>query len=91
MQLDEYWNNIYQSGMYGLPEYDGWLDKYLSLLRRSKSIIDLGCGNGVDTVALSKNNIKVVSCDISDSVLQKWLFFYYIHIFVFIERNRYYK
>lgn len=69
MQRDDYWNGIYQSDVYALPKYDGWLEKYLSVLQRSNSIIDLGCGSGVDTIALSKHNIMALSCDASNSAL----------------------
>lgn len=69
MRREHYWNSIYQSDIYGLPKYDGWLDKYLSILHRSNCIIDLGCGSGVDTIELSKHNIRVLSCDISNSAL----------------------
>lgn len=65
-----FWNEFYSNKGLKYPEYDGWLDEYIKLLASKKSIIDLGCGNGVDTLFLSQNLIKTVACDFSTYALE---------------------
>jgi len=64
----QYWNNIYESKKEKKPIYDLWLDKYKYILDKSKekSIIDLGCGSGVDSLYLMERGYKVIACDYSE-------------------------
>jgi len=66
----DYWESIYNNDELKFPLYDGWLDKYFVILRNATSIIDLGCGNGVDTIYLSSNNINTIACDFSEKALK---------------------
>lgn len=68
-----YWDNLYESKLNEPPNYDLWLDKYESILIKSKDtpIIDLGCGFGNNTLYLKERSYEVVSCDFSEKVLKK--------------------
>ena len=61
------WESIYQSIGNDIPKTDDWLDKYDKQIAQSKDtpIIDLGCGFGNDTLYLTQQGYKVISCDYS--------------------------
>lgn len=67
----EYWNNVYGSIKNNKITYDLWLDKYISILEKSKdtNVIDLGCGSGNDSLYLKERDYKVISCDYSIEAL----------------------
>ena len=52
---------------HGTPVYYLWLDDYKKDLDKFKSskFLDLGCGNGVDTLYLLERGYKVLSVDYS--------------------------
>jgi len=64
-----YWEKIYSSEIIHYPDYDGWLDKYFNDLQNANKIVDLGCGNGVNTLYLHEKNINVIACDFSECAL----------------------
>lgn len=68
----EVWNKIYKFIGDRKLKYDLWLDKYESILIKSKDIpvIDLGCGSGNDTLYLKERGYKVISCDFSEKALE---------------------
>lgn len=68
-----YWNKIHKSNKSEKPQYDLWLDKYESILIKSKNIpiIDLGCGSGNDTLYLKERGYDVISCDFSEEALTR--------------------
>ena len=50
MQFKELWNGIYKADN-SKPVYDDWLDKYHDILEScNTAILDLGCGNGNNTL-----------------------------------------
>jgi SAM-dependent methyltransferase len=69
--LKEYWDEDHSKSDSRLV-YDNWLDKYEKLLSKSNDvpIIDLGCGQGNNTLYLFERNYKVISCDISSEALK---------------------
>lgn len=70
MSQQSYWNKIYKQ--LNTPSYDGWLDKYIPLLKKSNRIVDLGCGDGSNTIFLNNQNIKnIAACDLSKEALKK--------------------
>ncbi len=75
------WNKIYKDMESAYPIMDDWLDKYMPIIEKSKMrpIIDLGCGNGNDTLYLSQKGYKVISCDYSKEAL--------LHINSFVENH----
>ena len=60
------WNGWSRS-RFGKPVYDLWLDDYKSDLDKFKNtkFLDLGCGNGADTLYLVERGYKVISVDYS--------------------------
>lgn len=64
------WNN-WSKKRNGLPVYDNWLDVYNEVLDSNKNseILDLGCGNGADTLYLIEKGFNVLSCDFSTEAL----------------------
>ena len=65
----EYWNEIYSAKDIKYALYDGWLNRYQSIWKEAINIIDLGCGCGVDTIYLNKQNITTIACDFSKTAL----------------------
>lgn len=64
----EYWQRIYQ-GSCTMPEYDHWLDEMIPALKGCETIVDLGCGVGVNSVFLAENGLKTICCDFSEASL----------------------
>ena len=67
------WDDEYKSCPFQKPEYDFWLDKHQGILEYSKDtpIIDLGCGLGNDSLYLTERGYQVISCDISETALER--------------------
>jgi len=61
--IKNYWEEYYST----VPKVktDKWLDKYKFLLKNCDTILDLGCGNGVNENYLKKIDIFPNVCDIS--------------------------
>lgn len=62
------------------PEYDqqvegdGWMrqvlwDRYARLFRAGQTVLDLGCGTGIDAVFLAQRGIRVVAIDASPAMI----------------------
>ncbi len=70
MAFEEYWNESHRKYFNGKIIYDDWLDKYKDILSKAKtSILDLGCGEGNDTLYLKERGYDVISLDYSKSAL----------------------
>lgn len=67
------WNKIFKEIPIKTPKTDDWLEKYLSVIDKSRNypIIDLGCGFGNDTYYLIQKGFKVISCDFSQEALNR--------------------
>jgi len=65
----EYWNNYYS--IKNSPFENSLFSKFvLDKLEHSKSLIDIGCGNGRDSLFFSKNKIKTLGIDFSKSAIK---------------------
>ena len=64
------WNDFSKSRK-GKPVYDLWLNEYKADLEKFKNtkFLDLGCGNGADTLYLIERGYKVISVDYSKGAI----------------------
>ena len=64
------WNDFSKSRK-GKPVYDLWLNEYKADLEKFKNtkFLDLGCGNGADTLYLIERGYKVISVDYSKEAI----------------------
>jgi SAM-dependent methyltransferase len=70
MAFEEYWNESHKKYFTGKIIYDNWLDKYLDKISKCKTkILDLGCGEGNDTLYLIEKGYEVISLDYSKEAL----------------------
>lgn len=63
------WNSWSKSRR-GKPIYDQWLDEYLEIMNQEDMILDLGCGNGANTLYLIERGYQVLSVDYALEALQ---------------------
>jgi SAM-dependent methyltransferase len=70
---EKIWNDLYKSLPDEKPFYDLWLDNYHGILKSSKftPVIDLGCGNGNNSLYLTERGYSVIACDFSELALER--------------------
>lgn len=61
-----YWNNYYKTELKELKEPSDFAKEVSCYLKKGKSLIDLGCGNGRDSLFFAKQGIKVTGIDASE-------------------------
>ena len=66
----KYWDGIYNNPELRFPENDGFLSKWIDELKQKKKIVELGCGNGVNTLYLRNHGIDSIGCDFSEPALK---------------------
>lgn len=66
--IKEYWNEVYS--MKPVIKDDEWLDKYKFLLKNCATILDLGCGTGINERYLEKINVFPKVCDLSINAIK---------------------
>lgn len=67
-KLNKYWDKIHLK--YN-STYDKWLNKYIYLIKKDHSIVELGCGRAYCSNYLLKNGFKnILACDFSEEVLK---------------------
>ena len=60
----EYWDKYYNNKKIALPNSD--FSKFaLKYIKTNSSMIDIGCGDGRDSLFFAKNNIKTLGIDFS--------------------------
>ena len=70
MKFKEYWDETHKKYSMGKIVYDHWLDEYKDILDNCKTkVLDLGCGEGNDTLYLTERGFKVIACDYSEIAL----------------------
>ena len=66
----EYWDSLYNNPDLRFPENDGFLSEWIDELKQKKKIVELGCGNGVNTLYLRNHGIESIACDFSEPALK---------------------
>lgn len=68
-----YWDQLFSGKEDMLPLYDDWLLKHRRIWEQSldAAIIDLGCGEGGDSLFLTEQGYRVIACDGSEEALQR--------------------
>lgn len=66
----EYWNAYYQSNP-DINEPSLFAQKIGRKLSKNKTVLELGCGNGRDSIYFSKLGLNVTAIDASDKVIKK--------------------
>lgn len=67
----DYWENIYKENK-TINLYDGFLDKYLKYFKKENFLIlDLGSGNGTNSLFLLDKGYNVISLDFSSFALKE--------------------
>jgi len=65
----EYWNDVYERDLI-IKDPSPFAQAVLSdMLIRGGDILELGCGNGRDSVFFAKNGLRVTAIDASDSIV----------------------
>lgn len=66
-----FWENVYKNNK-TIEKYDGFLDKYLPYFKKENfKILDLGSGNGADSLYLLASGYEVTSLDYSTEALKE--------------------
>ncbi len=60
-----YWNNYYDSAVC-LQEPSLFAKFSMDNMEKNKTLLELGCGNGRDSIFFAKNNLNVIAIDASD-------------------------
>lgn len=66
----EYWNDYYKKDI--APKNPSFFAKeILNKLTSNKSLLEIGCGNGRDSIFFGKNDLKVTSIDQAKVIIEK--------------------
>ena len=66
----EYWNNYYKKNI-APNEPSTFAKEVIKSLSPNKSLLEIGCGNGRDSIFFGKNNLNVVSIDQAEVIIEK--------------------
>ena len=70
MQTDiQYWNNYYSSRNEEISEPSAFALFSMLQMKQGKKLIDLGCGNGRDSLYFCKSELKVTAVDSSQTAI----------------------
>ena len=67
----EYWNKYYSSLTNEISHPSNFAVTILSELESGKHILDLGCGNGRDSIYFLQNGFQVMGIDASDTAIER--------------------
>ena len=67
-ELTTYWDEYYSKKKKQLPN-SNFSEFVLDHIQKDQTLIDIGCGDGRDTVFFGKNKIKTTGVDISKMVV----------------------
>ncbi len=65
----EYWNTYYSTKKLGFENQSLFAEFVIQDLEAEKSLLELGCGNGRDSLYFAKNGIYVTAIDASDKAI----------------------
>ena len=65
----EYWNRYYKTHQPGAEKPSQFAMDMYKYMQPEKSLLDLGCGNGRDSLFFAKNNIQVTGIDASKEAI----------------------
>jgi len=68
-QNKNYWNEYYKSGYAPVPPSD-FAKFAMEYMQQNKKLIDLGCGNGRDSIYFCKSGLKVTAVDSSTGAIE---------------------
>lgn len=68
MEQKKYWNNFYKNSG-GRQHESAFARDILHKIDKSKMLIDMGCGNGIDSIFFAKNGIQVIAYDNSQYII----------------------
>lgn len=66
-----YWNNFYKDKICDVPSL--FAKFVLNQTEKGKSLLDIGCGNGRDSIYFASNGLKVTGIDASDVAISSLL------------------
>lgn len=68
----QYWNSFYSvsKGQKEKDRYDNWLNSYKAYFKSGISVLDLGCGTGINLPALLGFGANVVASDFSEAAIK---------------------
>ena len=66
-----YWSDYYKKDLAPKPPSD-FAKFAVEFMKPNKKLIDLGCGNGRDSMFFARSNLKVTAVDLSDEALARF-------------------
>ncbi len=67
----DYWNRFYKGEVCGTPSL--FSQFALKFMETGKSLLDIGCGNGRDSIFFASNGLKVIGIDASNVAIENLL------------------
>lgn len=64
-----YWNNYYKQDLKEIQQPSDFARAVLPYLKQGKSLLDLGCGNGRDSIFFAQQDLKVTGIDASKEAI----------------------
>ena len=70
IEIKEYWEDFYKSNpdLIAPSSFSKFVFDHLNLKDSNCSVVDIGCGNGRDSLYFTNNNLKVTSVDNFDNL-----------------------
>lgn len=65
----KYWDNYYISGS-AINEPSLFARYVINKIQKNKVLVELGCGNGRDSLYFTNNNIEVIAIDLSEKMIE---------------------
>lgn len=66
-----YWNEYYKKNLAEIQEPSDFAKAILQYMEEEKSLMDLGCGNGRDSLYFLRHKLRVTGIDVSEEAIRK--------------------